>query len=67
MDDLMVEVERGDIVVSHLPSGVMAEYYKPRNEPQLILRRRSPTSDYVLLARLWEATDHKARELGWIV
>jgi len=67
MDDLMVKVEHGDIIVSHQPSGVMAEYYKPKSEPQLILRRRSPTTDYALLARIWEAANHKARELGWIV
>jgi len=67
MDDFTVEVESGDIVVSHLRSGVTAEYYKPKSEPQLILRRRSPTNDYTLLARIWEVANHKARELGWIV
>jgi hypothetical protein len=65
--DLTVEVIRGDIIVSHALSGVKAEYYKPANEPQLILRRRTPTNDYALLARIWEAANHKARELGWIV
>ncbi len=64
---ITVDVEGGDIVVSHLPSGVIAEYYKPKSEPQLILRRRSPTNDHALLAILWEAANTKARELGWIV
>jgi hypothetical protein len=66
MDDLMVEVESGNIIVSHLPTGMIAEYYKPKSEPQLILRRRSPTKDYALLALLLSAANDKARELGLI-
>ena len=42
-------------------------YYKPSNQPQLILRRRSETDDHTLLARAWQAANDKARELGWIV
>jgi hypothetical protein len=66
-EELTVEVIRGDIIVSHAVSGVTAEYYKPSNQPQFILRRRTPTNDYELLARVWEAASTKARGLGWIV
>jgi hypothetical protein len=41
--------------------------YKPTNQPQLILGRRSDTDDHELLARAWQAANDKARELGWIV
>jgi hypothetical protein len=54
----------GDIVVS--VAGFCAVYYKPSNQPQLILRRRSETDDHTLLARAWQAANDKARELGWI-
>ena len=54
----------GDIVVSM--AGFCAVYYKPSNQPQLILRRRSDTDDHELLARAWRAANEKARELGWI-
>jgi hypothetical protein len=67
VDDLEIEVAGGDIIISHLPSGLKAEYFKPDNQSQLILRRRTPTNDYQLLARVWGAANHKARELGWIV
>jgi hypothetical protein len=43
-----------------------AVYYKPTNQPQLILRRRSDTNDRQLLAQAWQAANDKARELGWI-
>jgi hypothetical protein len=66
-EDLDVDVVRGDIIVSHAVSGLTAEYYKPSNQPQLILRRRTATNDHELLARVWEAANAKARELGWIV
>jgi hypothetical protein len=42
-------------------------YYKPNDQPQLILRRRSETDDQTLLAQAWRAANDKARELGWIV
>ena len=35
--------------------------------PQRILKRRTQTDDYVVLARAWQAANDKARELGWIV
>jgi hypothetical protein len=67
VDDLEIEVAGGDIIVSHLPSGVKAVYYKPSTEPRLVLRRRTQTNDYELLARMWSAAKDKARKLGWIV
>jgi len=57
----------GEIIVEHLLAGFAAVYYKPANEPRLILRRCSDTDDYDLMARVWEAANDKARELGWIV
>ena len=64
-DRVTVVVQDGDIVVSM--AGFCAVYYKPNNQPQLILRRRSETDDHTLLARAWQAANDKARELGWIV
>ena len=64
-DHVTVLVQDGDIVVS--VAGFCAVYYKPSNQPQLILRRRSDTDDHTLLAQAWRAANDKARELGWIV
>ena len=64
-DHVIVLVQDGDIVVS--VAGFCAVYYKPSNQPQLILRRRSDTDDRTLLAQAWRAANDKARELGWIV
>jgi hypothetical protein len=64
-DHVAVVVQDGDIVVS--VAGLCAVYYKPNNQPQLILRRRSETDDQTLLAQAWRAANDKARELGWIV
>ena len=58
-------VQDGDIIVG--TPDFHAVYYKPRNQPQLILRRRSDTDDHELLAQAWQAANDKARELGWIV
>ena len=60
-----VLVQDGDIAVS--VAGLYAVYFKPRNQPQLILRRRTDTDDRALLARAQQAANQKARELGWIV
>ena len=57
-------VQDGDIVVSM--ARFSATYYKPSNQSQLILRRRTDTYDYELIARAWQAANEKARELGWI-
>jgi hypothetical protein len=64
---LRVYVSDGEITVEHLLEGFAAVYYKPANEPQLILGRRTETDNYELLARVWEAANAKARELGWIL
>jgi hypothetical protein len=61
----VVVVQDDDIIVG--VSGIYAVYYKPSNQPQLILRRRSETDDNELLAQAWQAANDKARELGWIV
>jgi hypothetical protein len=61
----VVVVQDDDIIVGLL--GFYAVYYKPSNQPQLILRRRSETDDHELLAQAWQAANDKARELGWIV
>jgi hypothetical protein len=45
----------------------IAGYYKPPNQPRLVLRHRTQTDDYGLLAAAWQAANDKARELGWIV
>jgi hypothetical protein len=64
---MLVEVEGKDIIVRVELSGFTAVYCKPSGEPHLVLRRRSPTNDFKLLARVWQAANDKARELGWIV
>ena len=60
-----VRVQGGEIIVTLLE--FCAVYVKPANQPQLILKRRTATDDYELLARAWEAANTKAREIGWIV
>ena len=64
-DHVTVVVQDGDIVVS--VAGFCAVYYKPNNQPQLILRRRSETDDPHCWPEAWRAANDKARELGWIV
>ena len=60
-----VDQREGDLIVT---SGEFyAVYFKPVGQPQLILRRRTPTDDHELLAQAWQAANKKARELGWIV
>jgi hypothetical protein len=63
----VVEVEGGDIVISLPDDNFRAVYYKPAGQPQLIIRMRTKTDDYELLADVWRAAKDKARELGWIV
>jgi hypothetical protein len=58
----------GEIIVMQAEPLFIATYYMRASEPQLILGRRTPTNDYALLARAWQAANDKAtRELGWIV
>ena len=60
-----VEVVGGNLIVTCC--GFCAVYYKPTDQPQLVLRLRTKTDDYELLAKAWHAANDKARELGWIV
>ena len=60
-----VDERQGDLVVTS--GDFCAVYFKPNDQAQLILRRRTQTDDHELLAQAWEAANDKARELGWIV
>ena len=62
--EIQVEVQGPNLIVT--AAGFCAVYYKPKDQPQLILRLRSRSDDYELLARVWMAANNKARELGWI-
>jgi hypothetical protein len=66
-DAIEVVVQGGDLIVTLPTSKFRAVYYKPAGQPQLILRERTKTDDYELLADVWKAANDKARELGWIV
>jgi hypothetical protein len=67
MSKLQIEVH-GDLLIVTAPiAEFFAVYVKPTSEPQLILKRRTQTEDYALLAQAWQAANTKARELGWIV
>ena len=60
-----VDEREGDLIVTS--GDFCAIYFKPNDQPQLILRRRTQTDDHELLAQAWQAANDKARELGWIV
>ncbi len=60
---LSVRVQGGEIIVSLSDFCVI---YVNTDQPQLILKRRTETDDYGLLASA-QAANMKARELGWIV
>jgi hypothetical protein len=64
--NLRVEVVDDDIVVTQPGSNFSVVYYKPRDEPQLVVKG-TPSGNYKFLARAWQAANDKARELGWIV
>jgi hypothetical protein len=61
-----IDVHQGDIIVSLAEEGFRAVYYKPSDQPQLVLKHRTETDDYDLLAQARQAAKQKARELGWI-
>jgi hypothetical protein len=65
--DLHVEVRRGLIIVSLPGTQSYAIYTKPADQPQLVLVNSDAIEDHQLRARLWQAANAKARELGWIV
>jgi len=66
-ETLEVMAQGGTIIVTLPSSRFRAVYYKPHDQPQLILRERTKTDDYDLLSEAWKAANDKARELGWIV
>jgi hypothetical protein len=59
---LRVYVSDGEVMSSTY--WFAAVYCKPPDQPQLILRRRTETDDYELLASMWEAANQKVHELG---
>ena len=61
-----IAVQGGFITLAHPKSKFRAVYYKPHGQPQLLLRERSKTDDYELMADAWQVANDKARELGWI-
>ena len=64
---LRVDVHGYDLIVSCGRKGFIAVYYKPSDQPHLLLRHSTRTDDHQLLAQVWQAANNKARELGWIV
>jgi hypothetical protein len=60
-------LQDGAIVVTIPSSRFRAVYYKPHGQPQLILRERSKTDDYEVLARAWKLANDEGRELGWFL
>jgi hypothetical protein len=64
-DQFQVKVVNGDLIVTSGP--FCAVYFKPNDQPQMVLRIRTQTDDRELLAKAWQAANEKARELGWIV
>lgn len=56
----IVVVRDGDIIVGASDFHAVY-YYKPTNQPQLILRRWSETDDHELLAQAWQAANDKTR------
>lgn len=60
--ELQVEVTGPHLIVSG--GGFCAVYYKLTDQQQLMLRLRTKTDDYELLARAWMVANTKARELG---
>ena len=65
--DFSIDVRNGAIVVWAAEPKFEAVYYKPSDKGQLILRHRTYTDDFELLALALQAANEKARELGWIV
>jgi hypothetical protein len=65
----LVDVQGQWVIVNEPVTQFCAIYTMPTTtpRPRLILKRRTDTEDYELLARAWEAANDKARELGWIV
>ena len=62
-----IDVHNGDIIVWSANPGFIAVYYKPSDQPQLLLRHHTRTDDAEILAAASRVAKDKARELGWIV
>jgi hypothetical protein len=60
--DRHVQVVDDEIIVT--APAFHAAYCKPRDQPQLVLRRRTATDDHELLARAWQAANEKAQRAG---
>ena len=57
----------GDRLILHLRKPEeLGKERRPKPTPLLILRERTKTDDYELLAEAWKAANDKARELGWM-
>jgi hypothetical protein len=63
----IVEVQKGNLVVSLPGGGFTAVYFRTTRRPHLSLRERTKTDDHELPAEALQAAVAKARELGWIV
>ena len=74
IEDLHVEVEGEEVIVTLPGTRYAATYYKSANSPQLHSKhvpvevdRRSPISQAAFVGKAWKLASAKARELGWIV
>ena len=73
-DDLRVEVEGSEVMVTLPGTRYAVTYYKAANFPQLHCKnfpgevdRRSPISQAAFVGKAWKLANDKAKELGWIV
>jgi hypothetical protein len=73
-DDLHVEVEAGEVMVSLPGTRYAVTYYKPADSRQLLgknfpeeVDRRSPISQAAFVGKAWKVANDKAQELGWVV
>jgi hypothetical protein len=72
-EDLHVEVEGREVIVTLPGTRYAVTYNKPTNSPQLHctqfpveVDRRSPISQAAFVGKAWKLATAKARELGWI-
>ena len=66
LGSIQVEAKGDLLIVSEPASNFVAIYVKSSERSQLMLMRRTPTTDNVLLAEAFQTAVGKARELGWI-
>jgi hypothetical protein len=73
-DDLHVEVEGREVIVTLPGTRYAATFYKPANSPELHSKhfpvevdRRSPISQAAFVGKAWKLATAKAIELGWIL